>query len=102
MLFLNLLLPCPLLLKTVVVVFFFLVLTQVENRYLIMLLQFLCPVAKCKRGIRFLMKDFSHTWQNAALLQFLVLITNLWKKASAETLLQALRKSGMSCMTLGN
>lgn len=65
-------------------------------------LQFLCPVAKCKRGLRFLIKDFSHTWQNSVLLQLLVLITNLWKTASAETGLQALMKSMMSCMTLGN
>lgn len=67
-----------------------------------MLLQFLCPVAKYKYGIRFLTEDLSHSWQNSALLQLLVLITNLWKKASAETWLQALMKSVMSCMTLGN
>lgn len=52
--------------------FFILVFTQVENRYLIMLLQFLYPVAKCKYSIRFLMKDFTHTWQSFILPQLLL------------------------------
>ena len=37
-----------------------------------MLLQFLYPVAKCKYSIRFLMKDFTHTWQSFILPQLLL------------------------------